>query len=305
MELRHNSAKTEYTRKGTEGHPPLTMANLSNRERQRLTVIAASRGWFSSPLLEVWRYRYLLWVLVWRDIKVRHKQTVLGVIWAILQPFLTMIVFTFVFGRLAKVPSGDVPYPVFFFCGLLPWQLFASGVVRSTNSLVENRYLVTRVYLPRLVLPAAAVLGGLPDFIVAFVLLLAIMAYYGIMPSLAILGVLPLLILLVATALAVGLFLAALNVRYRDVGYAVPFLIQLWFLMTPVAYPTILAPSRWQFLYELNPITSVVDGFRWVLLGSRGAPGTLNMFSVLAAVGALMLGLFYFQHVERTFADVV
>jgi len=247
----------------------------------------------------------LIYVLVWRDIKVRYKQTVLGVGWAILQPFLTMLVFTFVFGRLAKVPSGNVPYPVFFFCGLLPWQLFSSGVVRCSNSLVENHYLVTQVYLPRLVLPISAVLTGCPDFIVAFALLLGIMNYSHMALSLVALAVLPLLILVAATSLAVGLFLASLNVRYRDVGYAVPFLTQLWFFMTPVAYPTNLAPRRFQFVYELNPIAGAVDGFRWALVGSGEGRDTLNIFSVLAVLVVLALSVSYFERVERSFADVV
>ena len=269
-----------------------------------LTRITSSRR-FLALISESWKHRHLLNALVWRDIKVRYKQTVLGVGWAILQPFLTMLVFTFVFGRLARVPSDGIPYPIFFFCGLLPWQLFASGVVRSSNSLVENRYLVTRVYIPRLILPISAVLAGVLDFFVAMTLLLGIMLYYRINFSFAVLAVLPLVILVVVTSLAVGLFLSALNVRYRDVGYAVPFLTQLWFFVTPVAYPASLISERWRLLYQLNPMTGVVNGFRWVLLASRGGRAVPNLVSVAGAVVMLLLGFLYFQRVERSFADVV
>jgi len=303
MGFRHKSAVAKSMRGGIVGRH-LKIAELPVA-REKVTLIRASRSQFWFGLSEFWKHRRLVYLLVWRDIKVRYKQTVLGALWAVLQPFLTMLVFTLVFGRLAKIPSDGIPYPVFFFCGLLPWQLFATGVVRSSNSLVENRYLVTRVYVPRLVLPVSAVLGGVPDFAVAFALLVGIMLYYRIGVSLAALAVLPLLTLVVATSLAAGLFLSALNVRYRDVGYAVPFLTQLWFFVTPIAYPSSLVSGQWRWLYEFNPMAGAVDGFRWVLLASREARGILSVASVAAAVVVLMLGFFYFQRVERSFADVV
>ena len=272
---------------------------------ERVTTISPARRRLRSGFSEFWQRRQLLYVLVWRDMKVRYKQTVLGIAWALLQPFLIMAVISLVFGRFARVPSNGVPYPVFFFCGLLPWQLFAYGVVRSCNSLVENRYLVTRVHVPRLILPVSAVLAGLLDFAVAFVLLLGIMFYYGVGISPAALAVVPLLVLVVATSIAVGLLLSALNVRYRDVGYAVPLLAQLWFFVTPVAYPASLVPERWRWFYELNPMAGAVDGFRWALLSSREAGGIPSVASVVAVVVMLVLGVFYFHCAERTFADVV
>jgi lipopolysaccharide transport system permease protein len=280
-------------------------ALLATVDAGRLIVVRPSRARLSFGLTEFWKHRDLLYVFVWRDIKVRYKQTVLGAAWAVLQPFLTMVVFTFVFGRLAKVPSGGLPYPVFVFCGLLPWQFFAHGLVRAAKSLVEDHYLLTKIYVPRLILPVSAILSGLPDFAVAFALLLGIMFFYGVYPPLAVLSVLPLLALAIATALGVGLFLSALNVRYRDIGYAVPFLAQLWFFLTPVAYPSGLVPDRWRFLYGLNPMAGVVEGFRWAVL--RNAETTWAwVFARALGVGVLLiLGLWYFERMDKTFADVV
>ena len=283
--------------------PTTTIAPSTDWEK--LIIIHPSGDRLLSGLSEFWKHRYLLYVFVWRDIKVRYKQTVLGAGWAVLQPFLTMVVFTFVFGRLAKVPSGGIPYPVFVFCGLLPWQFFAQGLVRSGNSLVENRYLLTKVYVPRLILPVSTVLSGLADFGVAFSLLLGIMVYYGITPTRAMLAVLPLLLLAVAAALGAGLFLSALNVRYRDVGHTVPLLTQLWFFVTPVAYPSSLVPQRWRLFYGLNPMAGVVEGFRWALLGSAGMTGVRTVASAMAVLILLLCSLMYFQRMERTFADVI
>jgi lipopolysaccharide transport system permease protein len=280
-------------------------SDAPNAEWDRLTVIRPSYGEFSFGLSEFWRYRKLLYVFVWRDIKVRYKQTALGAAWALLQPFLSMVVFTLVFGRLAKVPSADMPYPVFVFCGLLPWQLFAHGLVRSGSSLVQERYLLTKVYVPRLISPVSAVLSGLPDFAVAFALLFAIMFHYGLTPTFTALMVLPLLLLCFATSLGVGLFLCALNVRYRDVGYTVPFFSQLWFFVTPVAYPGSLVPERWRMLYELNPMAGVVQGFRWAVIGDTGANWTLIFASAASVIVLLGLGLVYFQRMDKTFADLV
>jgi lipopolysaccharide transport system permease protein len=268
-------------------------------------IIQPTTGWLKLNLGELWDYRELLYFLVWRDIKVRYKQTALGAAWAIIQPFMTMVVFSVFFGRLAKVPSDGIPYPVFAYAALLPWQLFAYALSESANSLVGNQHLVKRVYFPRLVVPIAAVLAGLVDFAIAFVVLLGLMAYYRIRPTAAIV-VLPLFILLaVASALSVGLWLSALNVQFRDVRYTIPFLTQFWLFATPVAYPSSLIPEKWRALYGLNPMAGVVEGFRWALLGKASNPGPLVWVSIVAVVIILIGGLAYFRRMERTFADVV
>ena len=283
----------------------LITTNAPIPSRGSATVIIPASSGLLTGLSDFWKHRSLLYVFIWRNLKVRYKQTFFGAGWTVLQPFLTTVVFTLVFGRLAKVPSGGVPYPVFVFCGLLPWQFFAQGLIRSSNSLVEERYLLTRIYVPRLILPVSAVLSGLPDFGVTFVVLLAMMLYYGIAPTAAMLAVLPLLALAVATAVGASLFLSALNVRFRDVGHTIPFFAQLWFFVTPVSYPSSLVPERWRTLYQLNPMTGVVEGFRWALVGSPEATG--NALAASVAVVALMVaaGVIYFQRLEKTFADVV
>jgi lipopolysaccharide transport system permease protein len=266
--------------------------------------IEPSRGWVALRVKELWEYRELLYFLVWRDIKVRYKQTVLGAAWAILQPVLTMLVFTVFFGRLAKVPSDGIPYPVFAYAALLPWQLFVFALTESANSLVGNQNLIKKVYFPRLIAPLASVLAGLVDFGIAFLVLLALMLYYGIVPGFAI-AVLPLFLLLaVATALSVGLWLSALNVQFRDVRYTIPFLTQFWMFATPVAYPSSLVPERWRAWYGLNPMAGVVEGFRWALLGKSGSPGPLLWVSALVVVLLLIGGLAYFRRMEATFADI-
>ncbi|MBI3457055.1 MAG: ABC transporter permease [Candidatus Rokubacteria bacterium] len=242
---------------------------------------------------------------MWRDIKVRYKQTVLGAAWAILQPFLTMVVFTVFFGRLAGIPSDGLPYPVFAYCALLPWQLFAHALSDASNSVVGNQNLITKVYFPRLVIPLAATLAGLVDFGVAFVVLVGMLLYYGIAPTVAVLS-LPLFVLLaLATAVAVGLWLSALNVMYRDVRYTIPFLTQFWLFASPVAYPSSLVPVSLRPLLGLNPMAGVVEGFRWALLGVPAGPGALLAVSVAVVAVILISGLYYFRRVERTFADVV
>jgi len=256
-------------------------------------------------LKELWEYRELLYFLVWRDVKVRYKQTVLGAAWAVIQPFFTMVVFSIFFGRLAGIPSDGLPYPIFAYCALLPWQLFSHAMMESGNSLVANQNLITKVYFPRLVIPLSAVLAGLVDFGIAFLVLLGMMAYYGMAPTMAVVT-LPLFILLaIATALAVGLWLSALNVQYRDVRYTIPFLTQFWLLATPIAYPSSLVPEGWRVLYGLNPMAGVVEGFRWALLGTANAPGRMLAVSVAVVLAFLIGGLYYFRSMERTFADVV
>ena len=264
----------------------------------------ARPGWVSVDFAELWHYRELLLFQALRDIKVRYKQTALGAAWAILQPILTMAAFTIFFGRLAGVPSDGVPYPIFAFSALLPWQLFAFALTQSSNSLVDNAAVLTKVYFPRLILPFASVLAGLVDFIIACVVLAGMMLYYGIVPGWEAMT-LPLFTLLaLAAALAVGLWLSALNVRYRDVRYTIPFLAQFWLFITPVAYSSTLVPKEWQPIYALNPMVGVIDGFRWALLG-KAPPGPMLLVSVLATALVLIGGLLYFRRMERSLADVV
>jgi lipopolysaccharide transport system permease protein len=270
-----------------------------------IAILQPSHGRIRFNLRELWDYRELLYFLVWRDVKVRYSQTALGVAWAVLQPVLTMLVFTAVFDRLAGIPSDGVKYPVFAFAGLLPWQLFAHALTQSSASVVANQTLITRVYFPRVFIPIASVLGGLVDFGVAFVVLLALMGYYGIVPGLSVFAV-PLVVLFVAAAgLSIGLWLAALNVQYRDVRYAIPFLTQFWLWATPIAYPSSLIPMPWRVLCGLNPMTGVVEGFRWALLGTAPPPATLILVSALVVIAALVSGLRYFRRMEVTFADYV
>lgn len=264
----------------------------------------ARPGWVSVDFAELWHYRELLLFQALRDIKVRYKQTALGAAWAILQPVLTMAAFTIFFSRLAGVPSDGVPYPIFAFSALLPWQLFAFALTQSSNSLVDNAPVLTKVYFPRLILPFASVLAGLVDFIIACVVLAGMMLYYGIVPGWEAMT-LPLFTLLaLAAALAVGLWLSALNVRYRDVRYTIPFLAQFWLFITPVAYSSTLVPKEWQVVYALNPMVGVIDGFRWALLG-RTPPGPMVLVSIIATALFLIGGLLYFRRAEKNFADII
>lgn len=268
------------------------------------TIIRPAKGWVPIKLHELWEFRELLYFLVWRDIKVRYKQTMLGAAWAVIQPFFTMVVFSIFFGRLAGMPSGDVPYPIFTYSALVPWTYFANALSQASNSLVANERMITKVYFPRLLVPTAGVLGGLVDLSIAFTVLLGMMLFYGIVPTLAI-WTLPFFILLAtATALGVGLWLAALNVQYRDVRYAIGFLIQFWLFATPIAYPSSIVPEAWRWLYGLNPMAGVVEGFRWALLG-QDPPGLMLAVSIVTVIAVLLGGMYYFKHMERTFADVV
>lgn len=260
--------------------------------------------WTSIGFRELWDYRELLYFLTLRDVKVRYKQTALGAAWAVIQPVFMMVVFSLFFGRLAGIKSDGIPYPIFTFCALLPWQLFAHALTESSNSLVANERLITKVYFPRLVVPMAAVLGGLVDFAVAFVILLGMMFYYGIVPTWAIVTLPGFILLAIMTALGVGLWLSALNVQYRDVRYTINFLIQFWLFATPVAYPSSIVPERWRALYGLNPMAGVVEGFRWALLGNK-PPGAMLAVSVAVVVVILGGGLYYFRRMEQQFADVV
>ncbi len=268
-------------------------------------VIRAEKGWVPLQLRELWHYRELLYFLTWRDIKVRYKQTVLGVTWAILQPFTTMVVFSIFFGGLGKLPSDNVPYPLFTFCALLPWQLFAHAMSESGNSVVGSQNLITKVYFPRLVIPFAPVLAALVDFVIAFVILIGMMFYYHVRPTAAVLILPELVLFAVGAALSAGLWLSVLNVKYRDVRYTIPFLTQIWMFLTPVAYSASMVPDKWKAIYGLNPMVGVVELFRWALLGTKPTSGA--MLGVSAGVVVLMFvgGLYYFRRMEQQFADVV
>lgn len=268
-------------------------------------VIQPSRGWLKLGLKEIWSYRELLYFLIWRDVKVRYKQTALGAAWAIIQPFFTMIVFSLFFGGLAKVPSDGVPYPIFSFTALVPWTFFANGLSLSANSLVSSAQLVSKVYFPRLIVPSATVLSGLIDFALAFVVLISMMLVYGIVPTARILYLPIFLLLALIASLGAGLWLSAINVQFRDVKYVVPFLTQFWLFITPIAYASSLLSEPWRTLYGLNPMAGVVEGFRWALLNTNTDPSGITLMSGVAAVVMLITGAFYFRRMERTFADVV
>ena len=268
--------------------------------------IEPSRGWVSLKLRELWEYRELLYFLTWRDVKVRYKQTVLGAAWAIIQPFFTMVVFSLFFGNLAKIPSDGIPYPIFSYAALVPWTFFANGMSQSSNSLVGAANLIKKIYFPRLVIPISAVVSGVVDFALAFIVLLGMMLAYGIVPTINVIFLPLLLLLAFVTALGVGMWLSAMNVQFRDVRYTVPFLTQFWMFATPIAYPSSLIQNELlRTIYGINPMTGVIEGFRWALLNTDTAPGPMVIVSSLAAVALLVSGAFYFRRMEKTFADVV
>lgn len=281
---------------------------LSNVEIPTV-VIEPSRGWAALGLRDLWAYRELLFFLVWRDLKVRYRQTALGVLWVVLQPVLSMVVFSLLFGGLLNVPSGGVPYPIFAYAALLPWNYFAASFNRSSASLVGSAHLITKVYFPRLVIPISGVLSGLVDFAVAFVVLIGMMVVYGIRPTPAIALLPAFLLLAMATALGFGLWLSALNVRFRDINYLIPYLVQVGMYLTPVIYGSSLIPERFRFLLALNPMTGVVEGFRWALLGNHLAdaqpPGALFPVSIAITLLILVSGAIFFRRTERTFADII
>ena len=268
-------------------------------------ILRPTSGWQSLRLRELWEYRELFYFLTWRDVSVRYKQTVLGMAWAIIQPLMTMIVFNIFFGQLAKIPSDGIPYPIFSYAALVPWIFFANGLTQSSNSLVANANLITKVFFPRLVAPISTVLSGLVDFVIAFLVLVAMMFYYGRVPTINVLW-LPLLVLLaLITSLGVGFWFSALNCHFRDVRYAVPFIAQIWMFATPIVYPSSLLSEPWRTLYGINPMAGVVEGFRWALLGTGSAPGFMIAASSIVAMIVLIGGAFYFRKMEKTFADVV
>jgi lipopolysaccharide transport system permease protein len=266
--------------------------------------VQPARSWQGLAIGELWSYRELAYFLVWRDLKVRYKQTVLGIAWALVQPIVTVVIFSIVFGRIADLPSDAVPYPVFTLTALLPWQLFSSAFTGAANSVVGSASLVSKVYFPRLVVPIAAVLTTLVDFLVWLLLLVAMLAWYQVIPSANVVWVPALVVLTVGVALGIGLWVAALNVRYRDVRFLLPFVLQVWLFASPVAYSLALVPSEWRVLYGLNPLVGVVQGFRWAILGSE-APGMLLLASTVVTVAAVLLGAMYFRRTEDHFADLI
>ena len=275
------------------------------RQDEEITLIKPSKGWGSLNLRELWIYRELVYFLTWRDLKVRYKQTALGAGWAVLQPVLSMVVFSIFFGGLLNVDSGDVPYPIFSYAAILPWGVFAKALNDTGRSLVSNRAMLTKIYFPRMVIPLASVFSSLADFLIAFVVMLGLMYYYQIAPTSNI-WTLPLFLLLaVITALGVGLWLSAMNVLYRDIGYMIPYITQLWFYLTPIVYSASEVPEQWQFFYALNPMVGVVEGFRWALLGTADAPSPMIAVSAVIALIVFITGLYYFRRMERTFADMV
>jgi len=279
--------------------------SLASKTSSEVVLLRPSRGWIPLNLHELWAFRELIYFLTWRDIKVRYKQTVLGAAWAILQPLINMVVLSFIFGNLAKLSTDNIPRPIFTFTALLPWGLFSKALADAGRSMLANRSMITKVYFPRLIIPLASVLGGLVDFVIQFVILLGMMLYYRIPPTEAVWS-LPFFVLLsLATAFGFGLWLSALNVLYRDVGYILPFLTQIWMLVTPVAYSAKVVPVEYQFLYALNPMVGVVEGFRWALLGARPPDSLTLAVSTAISVIVLISGMYYFRRMERTFADMV
>lgn len=281
------------------------MSLQDSRPLPKPVIIKPTKGWVGLKLGDLWQYRELLYYLTWRDVKVQYKQTILGVSWAILQPFFTMVVFSIFFGRLAEIPSDGLPYPIFSYAALTPWAFFANGVTKSMQSLVSSSNMIKKIYFPRLAIPISAVLSGLPDFVLAFTVLLGLMFYYGIVPSIAVVYLPLLLLLCIITSLGVGIWLTAMNVQFRDIRYVTPFLVQVWLFATPIAYPSSLLDAQWRPFYALNPMVGVVEGFRWALLGTETQPGPMLFVSTLVALFLLLSGIMYFRRMEKSFADVV
>ncbi len=284
----------------------MTTDALELKKQPNTVIIKPSKGWVGLNLKDLWVYRELVYFLTWRDIKVRYKQSVLGILWAILKPFMTMVVFTIFFGNLAKIPSDGVPYPIFSYTAILPWELFASALVVASRSMVGSGNMISKIYFPRMIVPLSSVMSSVVDFFIGFVILIGMMLFYHITPTINILW-LPLLILLtLVSALGVGFWTSALMVRYRDVGYLMPFVTELWKFLTPVVYPASMIPEKWRLLYALNPMTGVVEGFRYALLGTTQSV-SLPMVLISAGIAVLILitGLFYFRRMEKQFADMI
>lgn len=283
----------------------MALASTVSASGAEVTRIRPRTGWRELNLKEIWQHRELLYFLSWRDVKVRYKQTALGAAWAILQPLMTMLVFSLFFGKLGKIPSDGLPYPLFVFAALVPWMFFANGLAQASNSLVQNAAMLKKIYFPRLIIPLSNVAAGVVDFMVAFTVLLGMMLYYGILPTANVIWLPLFLILEIATALGIGLWLAAMNVQFRDIRYLLPFLTQFWLFATPIAYPSSLLGEPWRTVYGVNPMVGVIEGFRWALLGTQTSPGPIIAVSSLVALLVLVTGAYYFKRMEKTFADVV
>lgn len=284
----------------------MTTGTLDQKRKSNVVLIKPSKGWVGLRLRDLWAYRELIYFLTWRDIKVRYKQSVLGILWAILKPFMAMVVFTIFFGNFAKIPSDGIPYPIFSYTATLPWELFATALSVASRSMVANSNMVSKIYFPRMIVPLASVMSSVVDFFIGFIILIGMMIYYGFTPTLATLW-LPLLILLaLITALGVGFWTSALMVRYRDMGYIMPFISNLWMYLTPVVYSSTMIPEKWRLIYFLNPMTGVVEGFRYALLGSArsGSVGMILLSAVIAII-ILITGMFYFRRMEKQFADMI
>jgi len=286
------------------GHPLRTAADMELPAEPVVTIQGGRAGWMGLQITDLWAYRDLFYFLIWRDVKVRYKQTVLGVAWAILQPLLTMAIFTLLFGNLARVPSDGKPYPIFVYAGLLPWNFFAAAIDNSSNSLVGNSALITKVYFPRVMIPSAAVGASLVDFGIASVILMIMCAYYGVGLGIQLLMLIPLTLLLALFAVAVGMRMSALNVKYRDIRYALPFLINLWMYATPVIYPISFIPARWRWILTLNPLAAIIQGFRSAIFSAEFHWGQLAV-SGFIVLTALMYSLYSFRRMEAEFADVI
>lgn len=267
--------------------------------------IEPQQGWVNIRLQELWDYRELLYFLVWRDIKVRYKQTFFGVAWVVIQPILTMVIFSIVFGRLAKLPTDGIPYPIFNYAALLPWQLFSRALSDASSSLVNNQQFVTKIYFPRIFLPAASVLSGLVDFFIALIILFLMMFFYHISITFRLLVLIPLILFTLISSLSVSLWLSAVNVKYRDVKYTLPFLMQAWLYATPIVYSSSMVPEKWRLIYGLNPMAGVVEGFRWALLGQQSELGPMIGVSLLIVIILFLGGLVYFQKMETSFSDII
>jgi lipopolysaccharide transport system permease protein len=286
--------------------PQATVSHItSTTSEDGWVIIQPSSGWTELHLRELWAHRELVTFLVWREIKVRYKQTAFGAGWALIQPLFTMLIFSLFFGRLGKIPSDNIPYPMFCLSGLVPWTFLSNGLTQSSNSLVGSANLITKIYFPRLAIPLAAVISGLLDFAIAFLLLVGMMVYRGIMPSVNVFWLPMFILMTIAATLGVGLWLSALNVEYRDIRYVVPFLAQIWMYATPIAYPSSLLHEPWRTIYALNPMVGVVEGFRWSLFGVGSAPGPMFAVSAFATLAVLVSGAYYFRRMERTFADLI
>jgi lipopolysaccharide transport system permease protein len=284
----------------------MTTTAIEQKKKSNVVIIRPSKGWVGLRLGDLWAYRELIYFLTWRDIKVRYKQSVLGILWAILKPFMAMVVFTIFFGNFAKIPSDGIPYPIFSYTATLPWELFAASLSVASRSMVSNSNMISKIYFPRMIVPLASVMSSVVDFLIGFTILIGMMIYYKFTPTIAILW-LPLLILLaLITALGVGFWSSALMVRYRDVGYIMPFVSNLWMYLTPVVYSSSMIPEKWRLLYSLNPMTGVVEGFRYALLGTARS-GSVMMILVSSVIAILILitGMFYFRRMEKKFADMI